>query len=48
VQHPEANTLHRSRVVYYAYALGPSDSLQVELLDIPELSGIFSIGPTAA
>jgi polysaccharide export outer membrane protein len=31
--------------VYDAYILGPGDSLQVELLDIPELSGTFSIGP---
>jgi polysaccharide export outer membrane protein len=40
-----ANALQRSRVVYDAYILGPGDSLQVELLDIPELSGTFSIGP---
>ena len=33
------------RVVYDAYTLGPGDSLQMELLDIPELSGTFSIGP---
>jgi polysaccharide export outer membrane protein len=32
-------------MLYDAYILGPGDSLQVELLDIPELSGIFSIGP---
>jgi len=37
--------LPRSRVVYDAYILGPGDSLQVELLDIPELSGTFTIGP---
>jgi polysaccharide export outer membrane protein len=42
---PSANPLQRSRVVYDAYILGPGDSLQVELLDIPELSGTFSIGP---
>jgi polysaccharide export outer membrane protein len=42
---PSANALQRSRVVYDAYILGPGDSLQVELLDIPELSGTFSIGP---
>ena len=35
----------RSRVVYDSYILGPGDSLQIELLDIPELSGTFSIGP---
>ncbi len=35
----------RSRVVYDAYILGPGDTLQIELIDIPELSGNFSIGP---
>ena len=35
----------RSRVTYDSYLLGPGDSLQFELLDIPELSGNFSIGP---
>ena len=35
----------RAKVSYDAYILGPGDSLQVELLDIPELSGNFSIGP---
>jgi len=35
----------RARITYDAYILGPGDSLQVELLDIPELSGTFSIGP---
>ena len=35
----------RAKVSYDAYILGPGDSLQVELLDIPELSGTFSIGP---
>jgi polysaccharide export outer membrane protein len=42
---PSASELQRIRVVYDAYILGPGDSLQVELLDIPELSGTFSIGP---
>jgi polysaccharide export outer membrane protein len=41
---PSANSLQR-RLVYDAYILGPGDSLQVEMLDIPELSGTFSIGP---
>ena len=45
VKAPSVNALQRSRVVYDAYILGPGDSLQVELLDIPELSGTFSIGP---
>jgi len=35
----------RSRVLYDSYILGPGDSLQIELLDIPELSGSYSIGP---
>ena len=35
----------RLRVTYDAYILGPGDTLQVELLDIPELSGLFTIGP---
>ncbi len=35
----------RARVVYDSYILGPGDTLQIELLDIPELSGTFSIGP---
>ena len=30
---------------YNTYILGPGDGLQIELLDLPELSGIFSIGP---
>jgi polysaccharide export outer membrane protein len=42
---PSASALQRSRVVYDPYNLGPGDSLQVELLDIPELSGTLSIGP---
>ncbi|MCP9807325.1 polysaccharide biosynthesis/export family protein, partial [Cyanobium sp. T1B-Tous] len=38
-------TASRSRVVYDSYILGPGDTLQIELLDIPELSGTVSIGP---
>ena len=34
-----------ARATFDAYILGPGDSLQIELLDIPELSGTFSIGP---
>ena len=33
------------RAVADAYILGPGDNLLIELLDIPQLSGIFSIGP---
>jgi polysaccharide export outer membrane protein len=40
-----AEPAQRSRVVYDTYILGPGDSLQIELLDIPELSGTFAIGP---
>ncbi|MDB4623059.1 polysaccharide biosynthesis/export family protein [bacterium] len=35
----------RARVTYDAYILGPGDSIQIEVLDLPELSGTFSIGP---
>ena len=35
----------QAEVSYDAYILGPGDELQIELLDLPELSGNFSIGP---
>ena len=35
----------RLNLRYNTYILGPGDRLQIELLDLPELSGIFSIGP---
>ena len=35
----------RAQINYDFYILGPGDSLQIELLDLPELSGRFSIGP---
>ena len=35
----------RAQINYDAYILGPGDGLQIELLDLPELSGSFSIGP---
>lgn len=35
----------RRQVRYDSYVLGPGDSLQIEVIDIPELSGIYSIGP---
>ena len=35
----------RTKVNYDAYILGPGDGLQIELLDLPELSGRFTIGP---
>ena len=42
---PAAKSQARNRVVYDSYILGPGDSLQIELIEIPELSGNFSIGP---
>ena len=42
---PNPAAASRSRVVYDSYILGPGDTLQIELLDIPELSGTVSIGP---
>ncbi len=42
---PSTSAQQRSQMLYDAYIIGPGDSLQVELLDIPELSGTFSIGP---
>ncbi len=35
----------RVAVNYDAYILGPGDGLLIEVLDLPELSGNFSIGP---
>ncbi len=34
-----------AQVTYDAYILGPGDSIQIEVLDLPELSGQFTIGP---
>jgi polysaccharide export outer membrane protein len=34
-----------ARATYDAYLIGPGDALEVELQDIPEYSGVFSIGP---
>ena len=35
----------RARISYDAYILGPGDGLEIELVDLPELSGLFAIGP---
>jgi polysaccharide export outer membrane protein len=45
VKRPATIAPQRSKATYDAYILGPGDSLQVELLNIPELSGTFAIGP---
>ena len=39
------NNKQRLNVRYDTYILGPGDRLQIELLDLPELSGRFTIGP---
>ena len=39
------NNTQALRGLYDAYILGPGDSLQIEFLSLPELSGNFSIGP---
>ena len=36
---------NRTQVSYDSYILGPGDGLQIELLDLPELSGQFVISP---
>ena len=41
----QISALRERSISYDSYILGPGDSLQVELINIPELSGIFSIGP---
>jgi polysaccharide export outer membrane protein len=38
-------TEQRRQVRYDSYVLGPGDSLQIEIIDIPELSGNYAIGP---
>ncbi|MDA7434749.1 polysaccharide export protein [Synechococcus sp. AH-601-J22] len=35
----------RTQVTYDAYFLGPGDSIRIEVIDIPELGGIFPIRP---
>ncbi len=44
-KHPAPAPLQRARVTYDTYLLGPGDSLQIELENIPELSGVYTIGP---
>ena len=40
----DLNSEQRLGVRYDTYILGPGDRLQIELLDLPELSGTFMIG----
>lgn len=40
-----SSAIQQNHTVSDAYILGPGDKLQIELLDIPELSGTFTIGP---
>ena len=44
-QAPAVTGLQRSCVTYDRSVVGHGDSLQIELLDIPKLSGTFSIAP---
>ena len=39
------NERNNPSLSYDAYVVGPGDTLQIELLDLSELSGVFSIGP---
>ena len=46
--HEQAQLLpleQRAQVTCDAYMLGQRDSIQIEVLDLPELCGIFSIDP---
>jgi polysaccharide export outer membrane protein len=38
-------TEQRRQVRYDSYVLGPGDRLQIEIIDVPELSGNYAIGP---
>ena len=39
------NSKQRLNVRYDTYILGAGDTIQIELLDLPDLSGEFTIGP---
>jgi polysaccharide export outer membrane protein len=45
VKAPAMQSSQRTRVTYDIYILGSGDSLQIERLDIPDLTGTFSIEP---
>ena len=45
VQNQTSELEKRARVTNDSYILGPGDVLQIELADLPEFSGKFSIGP---
>ena len=45
VQKQDLSPEDRSSVTYDTYILGPGDGLKIELIDLPELSGNFTIGP---
>ena len=42
---PSNPAMAAAPVVHSSYILGPGDALVVELLDVPEYSGVFTIGP---
>jgi len=41
----QGNSRSSGRAIVDSYILGPGDAVQVELLNVPEFSGIFAIGP---
>ncbi len=45
LQAQDANASQALQATYTTYILGPGDALEVELQDVPEYSGVFSIGP---
>jgi polysaccharide export outer membrane protein len=42
---PSSAKRNSASIVVDSYILGPGDAVQVELLDVPEYSGVFTIGP---
>jgi len=42
---PATQPQRQLQAVYDTYILGPGDAVQVELLDVPGYSGVFTIGP---
>tara|TARA_Y100001954_G_C15508828_1_gene453587 strand:- start:50 stop:439 length:390 start_codon:yes stop_codon:yes gene_type:complete len=45
---PSAQSPTLSKVTYDNYILGTGDKLAIELLDLPELSGTYSVGPSGS
>ena len=45
IRYPRYDTTDCNSPTQGAYILGPGDAVVVELLDVPEYSGVFTIGP---